>query len=635
MNVRKGYAKLSGTKMKKAGPSDERCVTLVSAPWPLYSRPSIQLGTLKSYLKCQFPQLRVQALPFYLKVAERIGYGVYQAISERTWLAESVYGALLFPERKEEIERIFSREAKGKAGLDGLDFQTLLSQVKEVSEALEGGVDWGRVGIAGFSVCLCQLTSSLYFISRIKERLPDMPVVVGGSMFSGDSARQLIEAFAEVDFVVHGEGEVPFSRLVRHLREGQGNDQLPSIPGIISRKAQKGDSPPTFCQLPDLSTLPPPDYDEYFQLLKTFALEKRFFPTLPAEVSRGCWWRSSKHSARAKGCAFCNLNLQWEGYRSKDVPQVVSEVDYLTSKHKTLSVAFMDNLLPLKNSDELFLQLRRLEKDFRLFAEIRATTPLKILRAMKAAGTDKVQVGIEALSSKLLRKLNKGTSAIQNVEIMKHCEALGIENISNLIFHFPGSDAEDVEETLWSLEFVLPFRPLRFVHFWLGLGSPVWQAPRRFGLTAVFNHPNYDRLFPRSISRSMKFMIQSYRGDLGYQRKLWRPVKKRMRAWKKVYQDLHSGPWRTPALSYRDGREFLIIRQRRPDAEPLTHRLLGTSRKIYLFCEKNRSLKKILDSFPGMDEAKIRSFLKMMVDKRLMFEENGRYLSLAVRVGER
>jgi hypothetical protein len=82
----------------------------------------------------------------------------------------------------------------------------------------------------------------------------------------------------------------------------------------------------------------------------------------------------------------------------------------------------------------------------------------------------------------------------------------------------------------------------------------------------------------------------------------------------------------------RDGGNFLIIRQGRLNAEPLNHRLKGTSRLIYLFCRHHRSLKKIRDRFPAFSEDKIVAFLKMMVAKKLMFEENNRYLSLAVAV---
>jgi len=249
---------------------------------------------------------------------------------------------------------------------------------------------------------------------------------------------------------------------------------------------------------------------------------------------------------------------------------------------------------------------------------------------MRAAGMKEVQIGIEALSTRLLKKLNKGTTTIQNIEIMKHCEMMGITNSSNLILYFPGSDQKDVFETLRNLDFVLWFRPLKIVHFWLGLGSPVWQNPENFGLRSVFNHRNYAHIFPPDVFKAMRFTIQSYRGDLGHQRKLWRPVKKKLKVWKKFYGELHRGPRHENILSFRDGRNFLIIRQKRLNGQSLTHRLEGTSRAIYLFCRQHRSLKRIHARFPSVAAERIEPFLKMMVDKKLMFEENDNYLSLAV-----
>jgi hypothetical protein len=295
----------------------------------------------------------------------------------------------------------------------------------------------------------------------------------------------------------------------------------------------------------------------------------------------------------------------------------------------------MDNLVPLKRSGKIFNKLGQLNKDFRLFCEIRATTPKPVLENMKQAGVQEVQIGIEALSTRLLKKLNKGTSAIQNLEIMKNCEELGVANSSNLILQFPGSDLHDVEETLHNLEFALAFRPMKLVHFWLGLGSPVWRNPQAFGLKAVFNHPNWAILFPANVSKTVDFMIQAYRGDLLRQKDLWKPVKQKVRAWKKAYIELHRASLSTPILSFRDGRDFLIIRQRRLRADPMTHRLVGTSRAIYLFCQHHRSLKRILQQFPGVTEDKVLPFLKMMVGKKLMFEEDNNYLSLAVPIRNR
>ncbi|MBW2346405.1 MAG: hypothetical protein JRF59_01000, partial [Deltaproteobacteria bacterium] len=90
-------------------------------------------------------------------------------------------------------------------------------------------------------------------------------------------------------------------------------------------------------------------------------------------------------------------------------------------------------------------------------------------------------------------------------------------------------------------------------------------------------------------------------------------------------------PGSEPILSYVDGRDFLLIRHRRPGRFHMTHRLRGTSREIYLFCGTRRTLDRILSRFPGLGEERLLPFVRMMVEKRLMFREGSRVLSLAVR----
>ena len=605
-------------------------IALVSAPWPLFNRPSVQIGTLKSYLESQFPDLKVDAHHIYLEVAARIGYPLYQPISERTWLAETIYGALLYPQRLKSIKKLFQRQAAGYPALQKVDFEELTAKVAATSNAFINSVEWQSYLLAGFSMCLCQLTASLYFIKQLKRKSPKLTIVVGGSMFAGESIHPIFGVFPEIDFVVHGEGEVPLSRLVHHLIGSRKSTGMPHISGVVSPESVKAKKSIAFNQLNNLAALPPPDYNDYFNLLKSLGPPKTFFPALPMELSRGCWWQRSSRSDGFAGCAFCNLNLQWDGYRSKNPSKAVSEIDRLTTKHKTLTVAFVDNLLPSKGSGSIFKTLGKLDKDLRLFGEIRASTPKRVLAAMQAAGMQEVQIGIEALSTRLLNRLNKGTTAIENLEIMKHCEALDIVNSSNLLIYFPGSDHQDVAETLRCLEFALPFRPLKTVRFWLGFGSPVWHNPKAFGLKAVFNHPNYGAIFPAEICRALQFPIQSYRADRGHQKKLWQPVIKKLKEWAKIYTELNQGLSAGRILSYRDGRDFLIIHQKRFRSEPLTHRLEGMSRAIYLFCEHHRSIKNIVNRFPKVPQDNILPFLKIMVSKKLMFEENGKYLSLAV-----
>jgi ribosomal peptide maturation radical SAM protein 1 len=608
-------------------------IILLSTPWPLYSRPSIQLGTIKAYLLAQHPDVEVHADHAFLKIAAALGYPLYQEISERTWLAEAVYAALLYPRRFEVVDKFFNRHTKPGSLIKKTGLLKITSVIKKTTDVIIEDIAWNNFQLAGFSVSLCQLTSALYFIKRIKQKYPHLIIAIGGSTFSGSTTPQFFHQFTEVDLVVTGEGELPLSQLIGYLKASADLSDIPAIKGIATAETVKTNGVQMrFQQMKNLKDLPPPDYDDYFKLLKSLAPRNSFFPTLPAETSRGCWWQRSSAAGKSSGCAFCNLNLQWEGYRSKDPVQVAGEIDCLTAKYQTLSVSIVDNVLPKRASKEIFKKLIGLKKDLRMFSEIRATTNRPELNLMAQAGMQEVQIGIEALSTSLLVKLHKGTTAIQNLEIMRDCEALGLVNYSNLILHFPGSDEQDVTETLWSLEFALPYRPLKAVGFWLGLGSPVWQNHRAYGIKSVFNHPNWGCLFPNKILASMRFMIQAYRGDLGYQRKIWRPVEKAMKQWQQTYTEQNCRPERSSSLNFRDGREFLIIRQRKFDAEIINHRLVGTSRLIYLYCQHHRSIKRIRERFPAFAEDKILSFLKMMVTKKLMFEEKDRYLSLAIPV---
>jgi ribosomal peptide maturation radical SAM protein 1 len=621
------------TKLASGSQKSAAKVALISTPWALFDRPSIQLGSLKAYLKSLFPDLHVEAHHFFLKLADTIGYQLYQEISKRTWLAESIYAALLHPEAFQRSERLFLREAGRKKILTEVDFKGLTTRVKKATDTFIHNHNWNEYMLVGFSVSLCQLTSALYFIKHIKARWIHATMAVGGAAVSGGTAAGLLEICPELDIVVTGEGELPLQHLIAHLKDSCNLGALPPLPGISRQShSDQTDSRPAFSQMNTLERLPVPDYDDYFKLMATLHPRHVFFPILPVESSRGCWWQRKTGAGHTSGCAFCNLNLQWDGYRAKTPSQVVAEIDSLTSKHKLLSVSFVDNVLPKKTTHAIFKKLAGCNKDLHLFCEIRATTAWRELKTMRAAGMQEVQIGIEALSSRLLGKLHKGTSVLQNLEIMRNCEALGLVNRSNLIIHFPGSDAQDVAETLRTIEFALPFRPLQAVEFWLGLGSPVWQRPHAFGLNAVCNHPKWAFLFPSGIVKSVRFSIQSYRGNLRYQKKIWRPVIKKIKLWQKSYAELQRDPFPTPILSFRDGRDFLIIKQRRVLADPLNHRLTGTSRQIYLFCRRPRSLKRIRERFSSFSEDKLVVFLKTMVDKKLMFAENDRYLSLAVPI---
>ena len=166
--------------------------------------------------------------------------------------------------------------------------------------------------------------------------------------------------------------------------------------------------------------------------------------------------------------------------------------------------------------------------------------------------------------------------------------------------------------------------------FWLGLESPVYRLARRFHIRAVFNHPNLKKLFPEPVAANIRFMIQGYRGDRTRQLKLWRPVQIETRRWQKDYDTMQRQTGGRPALVFRDGGRFIIIDQHLPMQATARHRLTGLSAEIYRYCHIPRTLNQVAGAFVSHSPEQIHVFFESMVKKRLVFEDNGCYLSLAV-----
>jgi len=603
-------------------------LALISMPWPLANRPSIQLGTLKSFINSKAVEVKIDCYHPYLEVGNLLGLKAYNDIAERTWVAESVYAYLLNPKRRPEITDLFIKEYGAKGKKDPPDLKNISKQIHRLHQKKHLNLHWSSYDLIGFSICLSQLTSSLYMIRGIRRHHPRCPIVVGGSSCAGELGRSLLANSPEIDFVVSGEGELPLLTLIDRIKNGDFEDD--NSAGLIWRDKKGKLTGSGLKQLSNLKELPVPDYGDYFEQLKGQSRLSNLIPNLPVETSRGCWWHRVKSGSVDRACKFCNLNLQWRGYRSKEPIQVAREMEEFATKHSSLKFSFVDNILDSSKLRGLFKSINNLNRGFEIFTELRASVSRGDLIQMRKAGVNQVQIGVEALSTRLLGKINKGTTAIQNIELMKHCEELGIQHLSNLILGFPTSDGKDVEETLNNLKFVLPYQPLRKVRFWLGQNSPVDLNPEQFGIRRVANHPHYKKLLPDPLADSLCLMIKTYIGDRTKQKKLWMFVARELDSWQKQYQSLRKDHFPAPLLGYRDGGDFLLIRRRSRNYEMETFRLKGYSRGIYRFCEIRRTQGQILQEFPSVSLDKLENFIAHMVAKRLMFREGKEVLSLAV-----
>lgn len=586
-------------------------IALISMPWSIFNRPSIQLGALKSFLERE-SDCRVDALHPYLHTANTIGTATYSKLALSGWAGEALFSPLLFPKKHADARTLFQESMAGKIS-PVPDFDQLVAVMEQHLEQWLTAHDIERYDLVGFTVCFNQLLPSMYLAQKIKERLPKMPVVFGGSSCSGPLAKSLVDHVHDVDYVIDGEGESSLLQLCRFL---QGKVQ--TLPQTVLSKEPKPytDITPTPQQLDDL---PYPDFSSYFKEMQQLFPSQPFIPVLPLEFSRGCWWNK---------CTFCNLNLQWHDYRFKNSTRMTEETLHLAKTHESLHFTFTDNALPPKEADRFFTALAECDMDLDFFAEIRALTKPRQLEIARRGGLRTVQVGIEALSSSLLKKMEKGTTAIDNIAAMKLCCQYGIRLEGNLITDFPATTKAEIAETLHHLNFVLPYPPLESATFFLGLGSPIYHRTKEFSIQTILPHAKNKKLFPEPYLKEMDMLLNSYRGDRKQQRTLWAPVKQKIKEWQRFHSKRSQSHH---PLHYRDGSTFLIIRQETATGKPLLHRLRGLSRKIYLFCATPTRKDDLLTTFPKITEPALEKFIDDLCVKHLMFQEDDRVLSLAIR----
>jgi ribosomal peptide maturation radical SAM protein 1 len=599
-------------------------------PWALFNRPSIQLGTLKAYLKKNCEDIQVDTEHVYLETASILGPALYHWISRNPWVSEALYAPLLFPEQFASAQSLARKHVR-KAALEiksRFHFKTLVERLEHQLAEWVADRDWDRYDVIGFSVCFHQLCASLAAARAIKKKSHGPRIVFGGSSCGADTGKSLLKAFPFIDHVVEGEGEKTLLHLCAFLT-GTGSDHPPgnTVAGLPSGQSDiRRKSVIAAEQFSSLDELPIPDYRPYFAALQKWFAAAPFIPVIPLEFSRGCWWNR---------CAFCNLNLQWCGYRFKKPARVLQEVTTLARRHSCLDFTFVDNMLPPRESLELFQMTAAAKPDYSFFAEIRSAGGDKKLAdtfaVYRKGGLSSIQVGIEALSSSLLKKMTKGITAIENIAAMRHAMENGIRLEGNLILQFPGSSEAEVTETLAALDYVFPYPPLTGAAFFLGHDSPVYNNPHKYGIRAIVNHVDNARLFPQTVLPKLQLLVKAYRGDRALQKKIWVPVQKKIKIWQECHAAKERDVMNKPLLSYRDGGDFLLIRQELPDSTILHHRLRNTSRLLYLFCTRIRTLKEVEKKFPGLPSSNILSFLAELQRKRILFCEKNRYLSLAVR----
>jgi radical SAM superfamily enzyme YgiQ (UPF0313 family) len=319
----------------------------------------------------------------------------------------------------------------------GHDVRILDLAVDEI-EALDRDVE--HVDLIGMSSSTALYGRACLVLDRIRERRPDLPVVIGGPHATVLPEETLARGF---DAVAVGEGEHTSVDLAKTLEKGAPLYEVPGMVASSNGKVRYGPGrpfEPDFDLFPDADrTLV--DYEKYYEKKLTH---------IGMMATRGCPWN----------CLFCKPmqdKLFGRKVRRRGLERIVAEmkrIEELLGKKRYL---FRDDTLVLAGVDwfvefEQELEAAGLEgASWSCQARVdQITRPL--IEQMKRCGLEGVAFGVESGSQKVLDFFRKGIKVEQTVRAFDICHEMGIGTHAFIMLGAPVETRDDLEATVRLVE---------------------------------------------------------------------------------------------------------------------------------------------------------------------------------------
>jgi len=609
-------------------------VLLVSMPYGALDRPALGISLLKAELAqagvaCDVRYLAHTFAEFvgkddYIHVGEELPY---VAFAGEWTFAEALYGPR--PDVDCRVDRSVFRQRWGFSEDSIARVKRVRSYVPLFLAHCLQSVPWGSYDIVGFTSTFEQNLASLAMARLVKDRHPHITTVMGGANWEGAMGLELHRQFPSVDVVCSGEADESFSaftryRLTRRPRRNAATD----IPGLVLRRGTESVSTGPAPLVSDMDALPVPDFTDYFDGLDQSALGCDVVPKLLMETSRGCWWGVKSH------CTFCGLNGGTIAFRSKSSDRALEEIRFLTSRWSNDFIEIVDNILDMRYFNDFLPSLAEDPAPYKLFYEIKANLNKEQVALLSAAGVHRVQPGIESMSDGVLQLMRKGTSALQNIQLLRWCKQYGVGVDWNLLYGFPGETREQYDEMLSRFPAIRFLQapgasgPVRLDRF-----SPYFNQPEAFGILNVRPMAPYEHLYPFDRDSLMNI---AYFFDYDYAKEedpdeCWRDAVTLADEWR---LDPETGT--LASVTMPDGS--LEIVDTREHTAGGRVRLDPTQRTIYEFCDQVRSLSAIeahaATLAPDLEvtHTEVEPFLQSLVDRLFMVRDRKRFLALAIPV---
>jgi ribosomal peptide maturation radical SAM protein 1 len=635
-------------------------VCLVCMPYASLERPSIALSLLKAALA----RTGIGAEVVYgnLAFAEEVGVEAHNLIGKsqsHSLAGEWTFGGAAFPGFEGGTEAYFAhvasclrvlqplvRRAGGRGRVPGI-LREVRERAPSFVDRMAKAVVARRPRIVGCSSMFQQHCASLALLRRVRELDPGIVTMIGGANCESSMGVTTHAECPWIDYVFSGEADEVFPELCRRLlARGSGGPPPPDLDegleGVIGpRWRGAGGAPdptgPPRARVGEMDRSPVPDYDDYFAALEDSPVGEFVEPGLLVETSRGCWWGAVSH------CTFCGLNGTSMGFRSKSPRRVLDELDLLAGRYGIRKLEVVDNILDLGYLRNVIPELAASGRGYEIFFETKANLTRAQLQLMSSAGVRWLQPGIESLDDGVLKAIAKGTTARQNLQLMKWAREYGIHLLWLFLYDVPG-EPDDAYGTMagWLhlVEHLQPPTGVSFIQY--NRFSPYHTRPGDFGLRLSPDR-SYSFVYPWSAAAlgAFAYYFDDYTGARAQAGGGRRPGLQRFHEavgrWHEQWRGWTDGGGADPPalVMEGDGDGGWVVTDTRRCRRAARHRLAGVAARVYEACDRAQSPQSLLRELEAQGLRTSWEGLGPVVEElcagNLLMAQDGWYLSLALR----
>jgi len=537
-------------------------VALVNMPFCSIWRPSIQLGILKAIAARQL--ISADTYHLNLDLAKIIGVDEYEALGEfrGRQIGEWLFSLCAFgdaaPDPNDEFLDQFSHDISSILNTKrAREFLTRIRHtvMPDYLGRLVKSIDWQIYRVVGFTCTYQQTVASIALARLLKSRYPRIVTVFGGANMDGEMGIELLKGTPSIDYIIQGEGEISFQRFLDAIQ----NNEDPALTKGVRASSVLDVPSQTSLPVEELDAVPIPEYSEYFDRCDSLGLLEtvRQHGRIPFESSRGCWWGEKYH------CVFCGLTAGSMQFREKSASRTLTELEYLGRRYGTGRFQAVDNILSARYFKTVLPRLSQLDTKCDIFYEVKANISKDQVEQLAKSGIASVQPGIESFSDRVLALMKKGTTALQNINVLRWCTYYGLKVVWNLLWGVPGevpADYHDQLDLLPLLHHLVPSQAagrIRMERF-----SPLYSDHRALiGLT-ISPEASYAYVYPEQMDKCALAYFFDAEFDDGLDENLATSLLERVAAWQKAWNSWH------PRLEYYKGPEDFRLSDSRQSPVP-------------------------------------------------------------------